>query len=89
MKAKLFNTEYRQDTHESERVELPAGTIIDHPEVWKLVQWGTAEPADDECRERAYRDRTDDQIQSARDSQAMMRAGLQPMIDETEESQDE
>ena len=28
---------------------LPAGTIIDHPDAWQLVQNGHAEPADDEC----------------------------------------
>lgn len=31
----------------------PAGTIIDHPEAFRLVQQGCAEAADDECRDAA------------------------------------
>lgn len=31
----------------------PAGTITDHPDAYKLVQQGCAEPADEECAKRA------------------------------------
>lgn len=30
-------------------VEAPAGTEIEHPDAWRLVRLGVAEPADDEC----------------------------------------
>lgn len=28
---------------------LPAGTVIDHPDAWRLVEMGSADPADAEC----------------------------------------
>jgi hypothetical protein len=31
----------------------PAGEVIDHPNAWRLVRMGVAEPADDECRAKA------------------------------------
>jgi len=31
---------------------MPAGAEIEHPQAFRLVQQGMAEPADDECRER-------------------------------------
>lgn len=34
-------------------VDLPEGSIIDHPDVAELVKAGIAEPADDECRKAA------------------------------------
>jgi hypothetical protein len=34
-------------------VKKPAGTVVDHPEAWRLVRMGVAEPVDDECREAA------------------------------------
>lgn len=30
-----------------------SGYVHEHPECWRLVRHGCAEPADDECRERA------------------------------------
>jgi hypothetical protein len=30
----------------------PAGTIIDHPDAYRLVQLGVAEPADEECEQK-------------------------------------
>lgn len=30
----------------------PAGTLIDHPEAFRLVQHGVADPADEECAAR-------------------------------------
>ena len=32
---------------------LPAGHLIDHPDAWRLVQMGVAEPADPACVQRA------------------------------------
>lgn len=31
----------------------PSGTLIEHPDAWKLVQMGVADPADEECRQAA------------------------------------
>jgi hypothetical protein len=32
-----------------EEAYFPAGTIHEHPECWRLVDFGMAKPADDEC----------------------------------------
>lgn len=34
-------------------VQHPAGRVIDHPEAWKLVEFGIAVPVDEECRAAA------------------------------------
>ena len=34
-------------------IPVDAGTEIDHPDAWKLIRMGYAEPEDDEARERA------------------------------------
>lgn len=32
-----------------------AGTVLEHPDAWKLCRGGFAEPADDECAEKMRR----------------------------------
>ncbi|HWL09550.1 MAG TPA: hypothetical protein VNQ76_14165 [Planctomicrobium sp.] len=60
----VLNPDYNRDHHtlcvaRGERYPIsmtkkaPAGTIIDHPEAWRLVTLGAAVPEDDECRQRA------------------------------------
>lgn len=34
-------------------ITSPAGTEIDHPDAWRLVHLGVAEPLDEECQEVA------------------------------------
>ena len=55
---------------------LPAGTIIDHPEAWKLVKMGVAIPADDECEKRAGMNAA--QLAAAQVAQEKTRAGIAP-----------
>jgi hypothetical protein len=45
--------------------KLPAGTIVEHPDAWKLVLMGSAEPADEECQEKVSRQATPDQLRRA------------------------
>ena len=52
MKSKLIidrNRVISRDPYEEEN--LPAGTVIDHPDAHQLVKLGVADPADDECLE--------------------------------------
>lgn len=51
-----------QKTNALKRLASP-GFVIDHPNAFRLVQLGLAEPADDECRRRAGM--TDKQIEAA------------------------
>ena len=59
MKAKLLmdqSTVVRDDKRRIVAVDiLPKGAVIDHPNAWKLVGAGVAEPADNECEERCPR----------------------------------
>lgn len=34
-------------------IMFPTGTEIEHPDAWRLVRMGVADPVDDECREAA------------------------------------
>lgn len=31
-------------------IKKPAGTVVEHPDAWRLVRMGVARPADEECR---------------------------------------
>ena len=53
MKAKLILDLTGPKTPENPEGKLPAGTIMDNPDAYMLVQGGVAEPADDECETRA------------------------------------
>jgi hypothetical protein len=55
MKAKLVRDAVYGPSAGGGRKNTPAptGTVIEHPDAWKLVRMGMAEPEDDECRERA------------------------------------
>lgn len=55
----ITNEDFKAATEEF----APKGTIIDHPDAWKLVKLGQAEPADEECEKRA--DMTPEQIEAA------------------------
>lgn len=48
MKAKLT-----REMDGADGAKLPIGHPIDHPECWRLVTMGVAEPDDDECRAKA------------------------------------
>jgi hypothetical protein len=54
----------------------PVGTIIDHPEAFKLVQQGIAEPADEECAKQA--NMTEAAWRKAVRHHARLRAGIHP-----------
>ena len=51
------HAKYKQHKREGIKNPLhvinPVGTIIDHPDCWRLVRCGVAEPVDDECRNAA------------------------------------
>lgn len=79
MKAKLlFPQKIRIDVNDSSKgYELqPVGFVIDHPDAYKLVQHGSAEPDDDECRDAA--NMTPEQMTHARKSFKRISAGIQP-----------
>lgn len=73
MKARLISDEESQDTHNSKRVLLPAGTVIDGPDSWYLVALGVAEPADPECEEIVSQRLTPETIAAARLAQQAIR----------------
>jgi hypothetical protein len=52
------------------------GAIIDDPDAWKLVRFGVAEPADEECREKAGM--TPEQMQVAQHAARRLNAGIHP-----------
>lgn len=55
------------------------GTIIDHPDAWKLVRLGVAEPADVECRKKAGM--TPAKTEAAIAFQRKAKQGIQDAID--------
>ena len=57
------------------------GTIIDHPDAYKLVKLGVAEPADDECRIAAGM--TPAKTEAAREFQRKAKRGLQEAVEES------
>lgn len=54
----------------------PAGTVIDHPDAFRLVQLGCAEPADDQCA--AAHGRTPEQLEAARIAYVRVERGILP-----------
>jgi hypothetical protein len=54
----------------------PPGTIVDHPEAYRLVRHGCAEPADEECRRAA--DVTPEQMARAQATYQKVAAGIWP-----------
>lgn len=54
----------------------PAGTLVDHPDCWRLVLMGVAEAADDECR--AMTQQTADQLAQIQHAAARLSAGIAP-----------
>jgi len=54
----------------------PNGTLIDHPDAWKLVRMGVAEPVDEECIAKA--DRTPEQLAAAQAAYPRVAAGIHP-----------
>jgi hypothetical protein len=54
----------------------PSGTLIRHPDAWRLVQMGVAEPADDECDAKAGMT-ANDQIR-ARHAYERLSLGIHP-----------
>jgi hypothetical protein len=84
VQAALIEQEYRQERHDGPRETLPAGTVIDHPDAWQLVVRGIALSHDDECRAKVTATATEDQLQAARDRQAEVRLGIQPVTEETD-----
>lgn len=71
MKAVLVREMRRTD-----KTLSPAGTVIDHPDAYKLVRLGVAEPADDECRERCGM--TPERMKAAQAAAARAEAGIHP-----------
>ena len=52
------------------------GATIEHPDAYRLVQMGIAEPADDECKEKA--NRTEEQLKAARYAYERQVRGIAP-----------
>lgn len=53
MKCRLLRDLKGDRTPENPDGLLPTGTLIDHRDAYLLVRLGVAEPADEECRQRA------------------------------------
>jgi hypothetical protein len=52
--AKFHNGEIGPDEYRAKsRIEVKAGTIIDHPKAFWLVTMGLAEPVDEQCKKAA------------------------------------
>lgn len=56
--------------------KIPAGTIIEHPDAYRLVRLGAAEPADEECQRAASVSPI--QFQRAVAAQRRAAAGIHP-----------
>lgn len=56
--------------------EKPSGTLIDHPEAYRLVQMGVALPADDECEQKAAM--TEERLAAARHAYERTSKGIRP-----------
>ena len=54
----------------------PAGTLYDHPDCFRLVQMGVAEPVDDECRDAAGLN--PEQLANAQHAAKRLAAGIMP-----------
>ena len=54
----------------------PAGTVLEDPRAFRLVQMGVAEPADEECAMRA--NRTPEQMAAAAHAYTRTAAGIHP-----------
>ncbi len=55
---------------------MPAGTVIDNPDAWKLVLMGVAVPEDEECKERAGLNAAELAVRQA--AQERVRLGIAP-----------
>jgi hypothetical protein len=76
MKARLVYSAKASSRHDQAGEELPAGTVIDHPQAYILVRNGHAEPADDECRIKA--NMTPDQLAAAQRNYPAIAKGITP-----------
>lgn len=78
MKAKLLRDmrSSKRDAQSGRREPQPAGTIVDHPDAYRLVQMGVAEPFDDECRSKC--NRTPERMQDAQAMAERTRLGVHP-----------
>jgi hypothetical protein len=56
--------------------KMPIGTIIDHPDSWRLVRMGVAVPADEECEQKAHM--TEDQLKAAQYAAVRTARGIAP-----------
>lgn len=54
----------------------PAGTVITHPDAYRLVQQGVAEPFDERCEQVS--DRTPEQLANAQDAYEKVSKGIHP-----------
>ncbi len=76
MKCKLFEDTPAAPTLPPNKDILPAGTIIDNPNAYLLVQIGMAEAADEECEKKA--NRTPAQLNQARYEYSRTKKGIHP-----------
>ena len=76
MKCKLFEDTPAAPTIPPNKTILPAGTIIDDPNAFVLVQMGIAESADKECDDKV--DRTPSQLNQARYEYSRTKKGIHP-----------
>ena len=76
MKAQLIRDMEAANRQEYPDGIIPNGTVIDHPDCFKLVQFGVAIPADDECRAKA--NCTEGQMQAAQAAYEKVERGIHP-----------
>jgi len=76
MKCKLLHDTPAAPTIPPNKDIMPAGTIIDHPNAFLLVQIGMAVSMDEECEAKA--DRTPEQLKQARYEHLRTKTGIHP-----------
>ena len=76
MKARLLVALNGDPTAQFPDATRPVGTVIDHPDAYKLVRRGCADPADEECRIAA--DMTPEQLRKAQEHYPIVHAGVIP-----------
>jgi hypothetical protein len=76
MQAQLIRDMTGEVTAEHPEGLYPAGTVITHPDAWKLIGLGVAIPGDEECRIRAGM--TEQQMSAAQYAARRLAAGIHP-----------
>lgn len=79
-----------QQTHGGPEVDVPIGTVLDHPRAWIFMKNGQAEPEDDEARAwwESYTGRVAARQAAVADIVAAQKAAADKFDDEGDEDDD-